>query len=95
MLHKHYLLPKELEYEFKEAKPHGIPIDPDDFIVEVEMEHLDYPDFMSFQAAWLQSWRRFFARNKRPSVNLFFGYCDTMARIFKIDQNIKSDESTT
>lgn len=90
MIHEFYVLPKEFEQEFRQslgASQSGINIE--DFVIGVDSENVTtFPDFLTFETAWLGSWRAFFDEKQGQSISQkeIFEYCDRLSKLFQLDQ---------
>lgn len=88
MKRKFYLLPAEYSAEFAEASGDGRPISVEDFAIAIDPAQLTaFPDFESFEVAWLGSWKAFFEKRHGQQVTQreIFGFCQKLVEAFQLD----------
>lgn len=85
-MHKHYLLPLEFAADFlKMEGSNRQGIDVEDFAIGVDMAELTtFPNYESFAAAWLGSWKPFFEQNTGKAITQkqAFVYCEKLTKLF-------------
>ncbi len=88
MKRKFYLLPAEYASELELAIGSGRAIDVEDFAIGLDPKTLDaFPDFESFQLAWLGSWKAFFDKRLEQQITQkeIFVYCQRLVEAFSLD----------
>ncbi len=88
MKQKFYLLPVEFQDIFRSAVGSGRAISIEDFAIGLDPTQLSaFPDFNSFQAAWLGSWKSFLdlPRNKKLEQREVFEFCQKLVGLFQLD----------
>jgi hypothetical protein len=89
MIHKHYLLPLEYASQFSKMlgkNRRGITVE--DFTIGLDSADLvAFPDFESFAAAWLGSWKAFFDQNTAGAItqDQAFQFCSKLSQAFDLE----------